>query len=521
MRVRWVWAFLDLPERGLRGGRGVLAGRDPDQSSRRGAATAASSRPCCPSEGTPGSRCSGSAGSAASTSTSTCRSRSRRPARGARSLGAEVLDEVLDDDGVLGRGRVPVAGRLRLLPDAAGSRTSRPRPGAGGAADPARPGLPRHPPGPRMPPRSRSGRRSPGGGCGGDSPGFDGWCGRRHAGAVAAAAARGGDGDVRATWTWPCLDREAETARHVALGAAVERVEAVVDGARRPGRAPLLPDGPRSAHRAACGLSRPQPGARGAAPTGRPRDGCARAPARAAWSHGGGSGTDQGVGDTAARRRRAAAVLAQTGAAAGDVAWRHRLRLSSGRGWPSGCTGCCGRCGARRGGSRVDVHAEAVEAARAEVARVAALGAGLARGRRASRRGPRARSSLAALEPGDRRARRRPRRARRVGRDHRRSGLAGRGRAGVLADVAQEAAMALRVVAVGDRCGRGGGVRCSARDGCAAPWRRLSRSPGPGDWSGDAAGLLALVGGRGARATSAYRAAEQAAAAPWSGPRTR
>lgn len=37
----------------------------------------------------------------------------------------------------------------------------------------------------------------------------------------------GGDGDVRAHVDLACLDREAETARHVALGATVERVEAV------------------------------------------------------------------------------------------------------------------------------------------------------------------------------------------------------------------------------------------------------------------------------------------------------
>ena len=36
-----------------------------------------------------------------------------------------------------------------------------------------------------------------------------------------------GDGAVRAHVDFACLDREAETARHVALGAAVERVEAV------------------------------------------------------------------------------------------------------------------------------------------------------------------------------------------------------------------------------------------------------------------------------------------------------
>jgi hypothetical protein len=36
-----------------------------------------------------------------------------------------------------------------------------------------------------------------------------------------------GDGDVRAHVDFACLDRDAETARHVALGATVERVEAV------------------------------------------------------------------------------------------------------------------------------------------------------------------------------------------------------------------------------------------------------------------------------------------------------
>ena len=36
-----------------------------------------------------------------------------------------------------------------------------------------------------------------------------------------------GDGDVRAHVDFACVDREAETARHVALGAVVERVEAV------------------------------------------------------------------------------------------------------------------------------------------------------------------------------------------------------------------------------------------------------------------------------------------------------
>ena len=240
MRVRWVWAFLDLPEEGFeesvefwravtrttvspwRGDRGQFATLLPGAG--RGLGQGAAGRRCGRHPPRPRRR----------------RAARGRPRRCALSLGARRSSTRCPTTTGPSGGRVPLAGRFRLLPDVAGRRRRPCRgPGAGGAAEPCSTRSAWTSPATGMPPRSRSGRRSPGGRCGRGLAGVrEPGCGRAAPGAVPAAAAGRKASGVRAHVDLACADSRAEYDRHVALGA----------GRVRPGRGWIVlrrPERPR------------------------------------------------------------------------------------------------------------------------------------------------------------------------------------------------------------------------------------------------------------------------------------
>lgn len=227
MRVRWVWAFLDLPEEGF--GEAVDYWRSvtatvvsPLRGAREEFAT------LLPADGSAWvkvQRVGGRGGVHLDLDVQEPLETARDEAVG---LGAEVLAEVPDDDGVLGvvvcrspGGFVFCLTRWRPHESAAGQVRSGAQtlldqvcldvPSSGYAVEldfwSALTGW-----------EVRTG----------SVPGFASL--RRPDGIPVRLLVQQlveGDGDVRAHLDFACLDREAETARHVALGAAVERVEAV------------------------------------------------------------------------------------------------------------------------------------------------------------------------------------------------------------------------------------------------------------------------------------------------------